>query len=118
MNRLEEYFGRDASLSDEKTTHRFRKRYALGLWMAVLPFFGFFAALLISIRLNGDLLAFAACWIFGLLLLAYVALIYRCPRCGTVPKSKSPGTTGVLIFPRRCSKCGASLLPNHRWAQD
>jgi ribosomal protein S27AE len=43
---------------------------------------------------------------------------YRCPRCGDPPKSRQAFTSGVLIFPRKCSKCGAPLMPDHKWAQD
>jgi hypothetical protein len=50
--------------------------------------------------------------------LAYVRFVYRCPRCGTVPSSGVAGTTGILLFPRKCQKCDAPLLPRHRWAQD
>ncbi len=48
----------------------------------------------------------------------FVFLIYRCPRCGDPPKSSQVGTSGVLLFPRKCSKCGAPLMPDHKWAQD
>ena len=59
-------------------------------------------------------LRFALMFITGLL----VVYVYRCPRCGDPPKSSQAGTSGVLLFPRKCSKCGAPLMPDHKWAQD
>ncbi len=115
---LKEYFGKDLTISDGEASRRFTKRHALGLWCAVLPFFGFFAAGIGVAKLNGHIGLFVALWVFGLLILAYVAFVYRCPRCGKVPHSSQPGTTGVLLFPKRCSNCKAPLLPHHRWAQD
>jgi hypothetical protein len=113
-----DYFGRDGSLSDEEASRRFKRRHGLGLWCGVLPLFGFFAAGLLFIKLDGNLLAFACGWFLGLTLLVYIGAVYRCPRCGTVPSSSVPGTSGVLLFPKKCPKCKAPLLPNHRWAQD
>jgi hypothetical protein len=113
-----DYLGRESTLSDEETSRRFTRRHGLGLWCAVLPFFGSFAAGWLFIKLDGNLWAFACGWFFIVSALVYVGLIYRCPRCGTVPSSSTPGTTGVLLFPKKCPKCKAPLLPKHRWAQD
>jgi hypothetical protein len=118
MGWREEYLRRDSSLGDAEASRRFALRHRLGLWFGVLPFLGFFLAGFVFAKFNGHLGAFAAGWICGLLLLAYVGLMYRCPRCGTVPSSSKPGTTGVLLFPKKCPKCKAPLLPNHRWGQD
>lgn len=115
---LKNFIGKDPSISDDEASRRFAKRHAAGLWCAVLPFVGFFAAGFAVAKLNGHIGAFVIAWMLGLLLLAYVFLVYRCPRCGTVPHSSQPGTMGVLIFPKRCSKCKAPLLPRHRCAQD
>jgi hypothetical protein len=48
----------------------------------------------------------------------YILFRYRCPRCNAVPGFSQAGTSGVPLFPERCSNCGAPLLPNHRLAQD
>jgi hypothetical protein len=58
-------------------------------------------------------------WFFLVVVTAgYILLRYRCPRCNAIPNSSQTGTSGILLFPRKCSKCGAPLMPNHRWAQD
>jgi hypothetical protein len=110
------YLGRDCTLSDEETSRLFARRHGLGLWCGALPFLGFFGAIWLS--MDGNPWAFACAWLFGLTAFVYVGLIYRCPRCGTVPSSSTRGTTGVLLFPKKCPKCKAPLLPKHRWAQD
>ncbi len=48
----------------------------------------------------------------------YFLFRFRCPRCNAVPASCEPGTSGILLFPKKCGKCGAPLLPDHPWAQD
>jgi hypothetical protein len=48
----------------------------------------------------------------------YTCLRYRCPRCNAVPKSDQVGTSGVLLFPKKCANCDAPLMPHHRWAQE
>lgn len=116
--RWRDYLGRDSALSEEETSCRFIRRHKLGLWCGVLPLFGFFGAVWLSIKLDGNPWAFACAWFFFFLAFVYLGLVYRCPRCGTVPSSSAPGTTGVLLFPKKCPKCKAPLLPKHRWAQD
>lgn len=118
MGWRQDCLGRDSGLDDAETSRRFMRRHSLGSWCGVLPFIGFFVAGFLFSKFNGHIGAFAAGWICGLLLLAYVGLVYRCPRCGTVPSSSKPGTTGVLLFPKKCPKCKAPLLPHHRWGQD
>jgi hypothetical protein len=115
---VKNYIGKDTDLSNEETSRRFTKRHALGLWCAVLPFFGFFAAGYGLKQSNGHIAAELALWACGLTAFFYIALMYRCPRCGEVPSSAKRGTSGVLLFPKRCSQCKAPLLPNHRWGQD
>ena len=115
---VKNYIGKDADLSNEETSRRFTKRHALGLWCVVLPFFGFFAAGYGLKQSNGHLGVVFACWACFFTMFIYVALVYRCPRCGEVPSSAKRGTSGVLLFPKRCSQCKAPLLPNHRWGQD
>jgi len=115
---LRDYVVKDLTISDEEASGRFAKRHALGLWCAVLPFFGFFGAGIAAEALNEHVAVHVAGWLLGLLMLAYVFLVYRCPRCGMVPRSSQAGATGVLVFPKRCSNCRAPLLPKHRWAQD
>lgn len=44
MLKLNDYAGRDEGLSSEQTAAIFAKRYRLGFWCVVIPFFGFFSA--------------------------------------------------------------------------
>lgn len=119
MLKLNGYVGQDESLNDEKTAQLFAKRYALRFWCGVLPFVTFFSTILWASRFKADeIYAFNLGWLCGLTILAYIHFIYRCPRCGEVPYSSTPGTTGVLLFPKKCCKCHAPLLPDHKWGQD
>lgn len=118
MSWREDCAGHDGRLGDAETSRRFALRHKLGLWFGLMPFVGFFASGWIFMKFDGNSVAFGTAWFCGLLLIAYVALIYRCPRCGTVPSSSKRGTTGVLLFPKKCPRCKAPLLPNHRWGQD
>lgn len=44
---------------------------------------------------------------------------HRCPRCRAIPSTNREGyTQSVLLFPRRCGKCGAPLLPHHPYGQE
>lgn len=102
----------------DEVQRRFERRYALGLWCAVIPFFGFFAAGVAVAKSQGNIFFFALGWALGLTLLVYVGLVYRCPRCGAVPVSSKTGTSGVLLVPKRCARCKSTLLGERRWAQD
>lgn len=112
----------DKSLSDSQATAIFKNRHAKGWYLAIIPFFGFFLSIyLVAYFKNNPVLSsigFGLGWIQGLAVYFYVAILYRCPRCGTVPTSSAKGTTGVLLFPKKCSKCHAPLLPEHKWRQD
>ena len=110
----------DSSLSDDEVAERFARRHALGVWIALLPGFGFFAAIYLLTRSDSTF-----SWVYAataaicfLSLFLYVAVLYRCPRCGAHPSSSVGGTTGLLFFPKKCPRCRAPLLPRHRWAQD
>lgn len=119
MLKLNGYVGQDLSLSSDKAAQLFAKRYALRFWCAGLPFGTFFSTILWSYYCEtAEIFTFILGWLCGLTILAYIHFVYRCPRCGEVPKSSTPGTTGVLLFPKKCSRCHAPLLPNHRWGQN
>lgn len=119
MLKLNGYVGRDESLNDEETAQLFAKRYALRFWCGVLPFVTFFSIpLLVKYFAADEAYAFDLGLLCGLTMLAYVHFIYRCPRCGQVPYSSTPGTMGVLLVPKKCCKCHAPLLPHHKWGQD
>jgi hypothetical protein len=108
--------GKDDTLSDDEVSRRFAARHRLGLWMALLPFVAFFGTAFISLEGRvWPVFVGAGCIAAAL---AYVGFLYRCPRCGTVPSSSVAGTTGILLFPKKCPKCDVPLLPRHRWAQD
>lgn len=113
---MSDYFGKDEHLAGDEVQRRFRKRYSLGLWCAVLPCVGFFAAGIAAAKFQNA--AFVIVGFFlGLVVLGYVAFVYRCPKCGAVPVSPKAGTTGVLVAPRACSSCGALLLEGQKWTQ-
>ena len=118
MLKLNGYVGKDATLRPEQVTATFAKRHRFGFWAAGIPFAVLFVigVLLVKKMIEGGAVPFI--WLSGLTILTYVHFVYRCPRCGEVPKSSTPGTTGVLLFPKKCSKCNAPLLPNHKWGQD
>lgn len=110
----------DPALSNDETSRRFAKRHALGLWLGVLPGIGFFVSIWLGVRLEQG--AGHLSFVLGVLcffcLFLYVLVLYRCPRCGQHPSSSIPGTSGLLFFPKKCSRCKAPLVPNHRWGQD
>ncbi len=109
----------NSRMSSSEAQVEFGKRYKSGLFFFLIPF-AIFAALITLPQVSGlseetvVLLAFCAFFV----LFFYALVYYRCPRCGSTPTSSRPGTTGVLLFPKKCSKCKAPLLPDHRWAQD
>ena len=110
----------DPGLSNDETSKQFGKRHALGLWLGILPGIGFFASTWLGVKLEpraGHLIFVLGVLCFFCLFL-YVLVLYRCPRCGTHPTSSVPGTSGLLFFPKKCPRCKAPLVPNHRWAQD
>ncbi|MFC5606214.1 hypothetical protein [Variovorax soli] len=110
----------EPTLSDKEAARRFAKRHSLGLWLAVVPGIGFFIAGFLPTKLTAS--GVPAWIVVGVLcfvpLFFYVTVIFRCPKCGAHPTSSTPGTTGLLILPKRCAKCKAPLLPEHRWGQD
>ena len=108
----------DSELSDDAAKTQFALRYKLGFWFAVLPAFGFFGSSFLASKFPWGVYILLFGFLCFLTVFAYVVLLYRCPRCGTVPTSTKSGTTGILLFPKKCSKCKAPLLPDHRWGQD
>lgn len=119
MLKFNAYAGNDETLTAEKTAAIFKKRYRLGFWCALVPFCGVWPIPFLVIKHKSFELILAMVFlIFVLTIFAYVHFIYRCPRCGTVPKSSEIGTTGILFVPKKCNRCQAPLLPNHRWGQD
>lgn len=110
----------DPALSNDETSRRFAKRHALGIWLGVLPGIGFFASIWLGVKLKQGAghLSFVVGVLCFFCLFLYVLVLYRCPRCGTHPSSSIPGTSGLLFFPKKCPRCKAPLVPNHRWAQD
>lgn len=119
---LMQYIKGNSSLSDSEVADTFKKRHAKGLYLAVIPFGGFFAMAYVGVLVQNhsvlSIITFAFGWVLGLTIFFYIAILYRCPRCGTVPTSSAKGTTGVLLFPKKCSKCHAPLLPDHKWGQN
>lgn len=109
----------NSGLAPEETQWIFRKRHKKG-WLLFLTPFATFAifVLLQASRLIESNFAFVITILVFSVMFFYALVYYRCPRCGTTPTSSRPGTTGVLLFPKKCSKCKAPLLPDHRWAQD
>ena len=109
----------DKLLSDSQASAIFKSRHAKGLYLAIIPFFGCFLSAYLAAYLKNNhslsSVAFTFGAIQGLTIVFYVFILYRCPRCGTVPTSSAKGTTGVLLFPKKCSKCHAPLLPDHKW---
>lgn len=118
--KLQRYIKGDPSLQDSEVASEFGKRHARGLYLAVIPFVGFFGIIVISSSVfhRVEPVTFFLAWFCMLAAFFYIVFVYRCPRCGTIPTSSKPMTTGVLLFPKKCSKCNAPLLPNHRWGQD
>jgi ribosomal protein S27AE len=109
----------DASLDDAKVVAEFRKRHRAGIYFVMIPMVFIVAiAFLVATKKPGTEVLGDVVGILILTVFFYSLLYYRCPRCGTTPTSSKVGTTGVLLFPKKCSKCGAPLLPNHRWGQD
>ena len=103
-------------LSDAAVPQEFSKRYALGLWLGLLPAIGFFAGIYLGINVSeGAPYFFALAVVCFHCLFFYVAVLYRCPRCGTIPTSTIPGTTGIPFRPQRCNKCRGELLSVDRW---
>jgi DNA-directed RNA polymerase subunit RPC12/RpoP len=109
----------NSRMSSDETQIEFARRYKSGLFFFLIPF-AIFAALITLPQVQGlseEAVVFLAFCAFFVMFF-YALVYYRCPRCGTTPTSSQPGTTGVLLFPKKCSKCKAPLLPDHRWAQD
>jgi hypothetical protein len=119
MKIFQKSFISNSSLTDAEVADEFRIRHRRGLFFAVLPFC---MVLLIAYLLYVDKEQYE--WLVpmtgvGLLIVFLYAMIYyRCPRCGATPISSQFGTTGVLLFPKKCAKCKAPLLPDHKWGQD
>lgn len=112
------YFFKNPVLTDAETPFAFKARRRL----ISLPLVLFLICLILDLSVDAlrtfpkgyEFFHFVVAYVLGLL----VIYTYRCPRCGDPPKSSQAGTSGVLLFPRKCSKCGAPLMPDHKWAQD
>lgn len=119
MNQLMLLIKGNSRLTTEDTQREFKKRHKNGLLFFLIPF-AIFAGLICFPQGPGVnetvVVSLAFCAFF--VMFFYALVFYRCPRCGTTPTSSQPGTSGVLLFPKKCSKCKAPLLPDHRWAQD
>jgi hypothetical protein len=109
----------NSRLTPEETQWAFKNRRKKGWLLFLAPFVTFsILVLLQASRFIESNFAFVITIFVFFVMFFYALVYYRCPRCGTTPTSSRPGTTGVLLFPKRCSKCKAPLLPDHRWAQD
>lgn len=115
---MKSYFFKNPDLTDSETSLAFKARRRLIRLALVMLFVCF----VLEIRDDAtrifpkgyEFFNFAVAYVSALL----VIYTYRCPRCGDPPKSSQAGTSGVLLFPRKCSKCGAPLMSDHKWAQD
>lgn len=115
---MKSYFFKNPQLTDEETSHRFKARRHL----VRLPLVIFLLCVILDLSVDAlntfpeiyQIIHIVVMFVLGLLII----YTYRCPRCGDPPKSSQTGTSGVLLFPRKCSKCGAPLMPDHKWAQD
>ncbi len=115
---MRSYFFKNPELTDAETSIAFKARRRL----IRLPMVLFLLCLILDFSVDAlhtfpegyELIQMIIGFVFCLLTI----YTYRCPRCGDPPKSKQAFTSGVLIFPRKCSKCGAPLMPDHKWAQD
>lgn len=115
---MKSYFFKNPELSDRQTSYAFKARRRL----IRLPLMLFLVCLFLDFSVDAlntfpesyEIIHIIIAFAFGLLAI----YTYRCPRCGDPPKSSQAGTSGVLLFPRKCSKCGAPLMPDHKWAQD
>jgi hypothetical protein len=102
----------------------FAKRHKISVILLLVGLAPFFLLPVVFDQLgiprNGAIVEFVIiCQAFQMIgTISYIMLRYRCPRCNAVPNSCQPGTSGILLFPRGCAKCGAPLLPDHRWAQE
>jgi ribosomal protein S27AE len=114
---MKSYFFKRPELDDTQTPAAFMARRRL----IFVPLVTLTVTLLINLIADIKTLPKAYEFLHGAIFFATALLViytYRCPRCGDPPKSHQGGTSGILIFPRKCSKCGAPLMPNHKWAQD
>jgi amino acid permease len=119
MQRMMLWVKGDSLMSAENAGKEFKNRYRRGLFLFLIPMAMFFLVNWLIASQRVDSLIFSLMSVVSFFVLFFYALVYyRCPRCGTTPTSSRPGTTGVLLFPKICSKCKAPLLPDHRWAQE
>lgn len=117
--RFRGYIGKDQDLDDAEVQQIFRKRHAAGFWLGIVPIITFFLMALWPVLFgNDDIISFVLGGVVFLIAFFYIHLVYRCPRCDSVPRSSKFGVGGVIPFPKRCWKCHAPLLPGHRWGQD
>jgi hypothetical protein len=115
---MKSYFFKNSELTDAETSLAFKARRRL----IRLPLVLFSICMILNLSVDAlrtfpegyEVFQGIVMFAFGLLTI----YTYRCPRCGDPPKSRQAFTSGVLIFPRKCSKCAAPLMPDHRWAQD
>lgn len=119
MKIFQKLFFADLSLTDKEVENEFRTRHRRALLFVVLPLC---VVLTIAYLIYEDKKRYE--WLvpmtgIGMLIIFfYVMIYYRCPRCGSTPISSQFGTTGVLLFPKKCAKCKAPLLPDHKLGQE
>jgi hypothetical protein len=119
MQRMMLWVKGDSLMSAGNAGKEFKNRYRRGLFLFLIPMAMFFLVNWLIASQRVDSLIFSLMSVVSFFVLFFYALVYyRCPRCGTTPTSSRPGTAGVLLFPKKCSKCKAPLLPDHRWAQE
>jgi hypothetical protein len=119
LNKLLSCIKGDSTLNATETAYIFGHRHKRGLICGAVPFGLFFLFIWAAAKeLIPQWLAIVLGLLFFFIAFIYVMIYYRCPRCGATPISSKFGTTGILLFPKKCAKCKAPLLPDHKWAQD
>jgi hypothetical protein len=117
------YLGKDEMLESSAVRSIFKKRHRLGVFGVVMPFIFLLIAfgLVIGKVLDknfAEIVIVPVVFLCIVVIFLYLHFIYRCPKCGAVPRSSVRGTIGVIPFPKKCWQCDSSLLLGHRWGQD
>jgi hypothetical protein len=119
LSKLFKCLNGNSELNDTEVSDEFCKRHRAGVYFGFLPLLLFFLFIWLATQ---EILPQWVCFGLGLMshvvVFFYVMIYYRCPRCGSTPVSSQFGTTGVLLFPKKCSKCKAPLLPDHKLGQE
>jgi lipopolysaccharide export LptBFGC system permease protein LptF len=119
MKIFRKLFISDLFLTDNEVSEEFRRRHRKAFFYVLLPVCAVLAIayLIYEDKKHYEWLAPIA-GLALLILFFYVMIYYRCPRCASTPISTQFGTTGVLLFPKKCAKCKAPLLPDHKFGQE